>query len=199
MKKWNQGWWYVLAAFLVFAHWGCQDGNPNSISPHSPFLSAPSGPNSTPTPSGTASPSPVCNASPVTLPNITVYSGGMTFYNPPPASSTPATVFNGVFSYSPTEGFVLRNMSDWDAFYGTSTPPTPPVDFNTQMILVVVYQGCFDQVQFLSVCEGTSGVTALIHDYQGGPHCNLISTPGETVAAAVTNSSMPVTWPVTIY
>lgn len=189
MKRWI--WIFCFITPMVISQWACNgDLNPNIAKPNSP-VNIGSGPTTVSTPS--------CSTTPVSLPTMTTLSGGTTQTSFPPAASTPATVFSGSFSYSPTKGFVLRNLADWQAFYGGMTAPPPPVNFSTQMILVVAYQGCFDQVSFLSTCEDSSQVTVSVHDYQGGPHCFSITTPPATVAVTVPQSSLPVNWQVLVY
>src|SRR5581483_8663093 len=158
-------------------------------------------PTSTPTPLSTPTPgaTPSCPLSPVTLPFGSLISGGVTLQNQTPAPSAPTTLFSGPFNYFPTMGFVLRNSADWSNFYSPLIAPTPPVDFSTQMILVLEYQGCFDQVSFSSVCVGASQVTAVVSDFQSGPHCTVITTPGAFVSVAVPQSSLPVSWQLVVY
>jgi hypothetical protein len=180
---------FLFMAAITISQLACMDDlNPNSPQPVPNFGSGP-----TPVP-GTD-----CSMTSVVLQPVTVISGGTTLKSPPPVASTPATVFSGSFSYSPTQGFVLRNLTDWKAFYGSLTAPPPPVDFNSQMILVVAFQGCFDQPSFLSVCEDSSQVMVSIHDYQGGPHCFSIINPPATIAVAVPQSNLPLNWKVSVY
>jgi hypothetical protein len=102
----------------------------------------------TPTPTVANTPTTGCGMAPVTLPApvVPVTISGVVYPFQPPAASSPATIFSSPLFNWPSSGYVIRNLSDWQAFYGTSTTPAPPVNFSTQMIIVLLYQGCFDTV-----------------------------------------------------
>ena len=111
-----------------------------------------------------------------------------------PAASAPATTFSTGFKNGVGVGYVIRNTTDWQAFYNPYPAPTPPVNFTSQMILVVIYQGCFDQPQFSSVCSDPSQVTVDLQNHMLPLNCNVVLTPGNFLAVAVATSSLPVVW-----
>jgi hypothetical protein len=183
MKSFQIMFLFVLAA--LGAIWGC---NQTPLGPPRSPIPIPA----TPTPTTTGTPTPVCGMTSITLPPEIVTG--------PYAASVPSTVIipNSINHYGSAEFFVIRNLTDWQNFYGTAATPPPPVNFATQMILAATYQPCLTTVSFVSACEGSSGVTVSVHDYDNGYYygfyCLTVLYPLPNIAVAVPFSPLPVTW-----
>jgi hypothetical protein len=118
----------------------------------------------------------------------------------PTAASAPATVFSSGFKTpGGGMGFVLHNLTEWQAFYSPYAAPPPPVNFATNMVVVVLYQGCFDVPKFTSICTSSGQVTVTILNYISGPSCLTLTTPGSFIAASAPQSSQPVVWQINTY
>lgn len=76
------------------------------------------------------------------------------------------------------------------------TPPAPPVDFNTQMILVFLTENdCFENLSLTSVCEGLTQVTVDLTLTIYSPNICYAIAYG-CVGVAVPQSNLPVVWVV---
>jgi hypothetical protein len=202
----------VLCMTIIFL--GCQ----HRYGPLPPVIPTPTlsptatlPPVSTPTPTATV---PVMTATPASTATPTSTSVWVFPATPTPAQTatgTPCTPVNmtsvsvaypssAAVSTAPFPSglgahvFVIRDETDWEAYCGTTTPPLPPVDFSSQMILVAAGGWvCNMKPSFVGVCEGTGQVTVNIAP-PGTPMC-YIDVNG-TVAVAVPNSPSPVVWDV---
>jgi hypothetical protein len=115
--------------------------------------------------------------------------------------------------------YVIRTLANWQTYCG-STTITPPVDFNTQMLIInsqiVPFGWCGGNVAFTGVCQGPSQVTIGVNltDGMAGTGYGespppIPITPGITPiptpipyrieAIAVANSNLPVVLEVVQY
>ncbi len=151
---------------------------------------------------GTPTPSAGCTFTYITLPNtgpqvftISLTPGITPTPNPycwgPGTGATPVTAFSGSLGNSV---FLIQSQADWQNFYNCANPPPSPVDFSTQMIIAVEYQGCLDHVSFYNVCETNSQVTVSIQDVIPQVVCYALVNPGDIVAVVVPKSTLPITW-----
>lgn len=69
---------------------------------------------------------------------------------------------------------LIRNLSDWQAAYGSAAPP---VNFNLMMLLpITLYQGCTGGNGIQSVCWDDTQVTIFAESWSplpGAPICNM--------------------------
>ena len=144
------------------------------------------------TPTATPSPIPTVNLTPV-------------------CGAIPATISGGMYGLANSGVHVLHNPTEWNnfssngyltlTFAGTPTPspgvPTPPVDFNTQMVVVAAVPEPCDNttLTITDVCVGPTEVTV---DVTAStcitcPMCNMASMYCMvTSAVAAPQSSLPV-------
>jgi hypothetical protein len=109
---------------------------------------------------------------------------------------SPVTIIKGGLA---VPVFVIQNLTEWQNFYGcTNPPPAPTVNFNSQMILLLQYQACFDLPSFSNVCLSSSQVMVSIKDVIQEPQCLVITTPWPYIAITAPNSNLPITWQVSI-
>jgi hypothetical protein len=161
---------------------------------------------STPTSTPTIASTPGCGFTNISVPTPAVI-------NPPLVSAT--------FTDIPGSTYVIRNLADWQAYYGSSSAPPQPVDFSQYMILVDLQAGGnYSGVSVVSVCWDDSQVTVIadvyppcdctsrgpIGIYFGTPSPTPTFTPSPTpsptpipipykaTAIAVPISSLPVVW-----
>lgn len=166
MKK-----YLALAGFVLFGLFPLACRSPLPIGP-TLFSTPTTTPISTPTPVTTS----VCGFTNVSVPY--------------PCSSAIAAA--GSPSNRGTYYFVIRSSADWQAYCGSSTPPAPPVDLNSQMLLIIASAWfCGQHSTFGSVCETGRDVVATINP-PGIVYCNYVVAG--TVAVAVNNTSLPVDW-----
>lgn len=89
---------------------------------------------------------------------------------------------------------VITSLAQWQTLYGSTTPP---VDFNTQMILVAGLQGgCCKSESISEVCEDSSQVTVSIARINlMAQDCNM----SESLDAAVVipKTAAPIRWKIT--
>ena len=134
-------------------------------------------------------------------------------YNTPTPNPTPGCGFTPVAGESVSIGglgnftqtnptgapfAVIRSLDDWNAFFGASYSFTPPVDFASQMLILVVnsYPCAYSTMDLTDVCETSDGVSVSLTNYTPNFHC-MVATMGYSVsAAAVANTGLPVTWSV---
>jgi len=157
---------------LSAAPWACK---PYPILPTGPFP-VPTFP-TTPTPTATAVTTPVCVFAPVTVilplvPPVLPWSG--------PSSVTSKT-------------YVIRSMADWQAYYGSATPPAPPVNFANQMLLVIITPNICGVVNITSACSDGTQITV---EFFEATLCNALIPGDETRAVAVPQSTLPVVWDI---
>ena len=140
-----------------------------------------------PAPVPTATATPDCGmSSPITLPDL-----------------FPMAVYNQTNPPTSAPFCVVRSTADWQAFWGTSSPPASPVDFNTQMLIIVENYGICPvrTASILGVCEDTNQVSVSVKDPDHTSYNSMCAGPlylGYHVSAvAVNNSNLPVTWTVT--
>lgn len=87
---------------------------------------------------------------------------------------------------------VLRDLADWQSYYGTQTPP---VDFSTKMILqTYVENDCFGRASFQQVCEDSDQVTATLFQENAILGCNMVMF--RWISAEVDRTNLPVVWQV---
>lgn len=120
-------------------------------------------------------PTPTWNDGPVTG-----FGSGTTF---PPMTPTPSVIeTHDLFT-----GTVIRTLADWQTYYGSATPP---VDFNTLMLLIYVENRCCLGGQTItSVCETSDEVQLTITII---PAINCWAICLEYGAVAVPQSDLPV-------
>lgn len=138
------------------------------------------------------SPAPVPTPAPFSTPtSVTTPVCGYTNVSVPYPS--PSAVAAALYPSNPgAHYFVVRDAADWQAYCGSSTPPAPPVDLGSQMLLIVASGWiCGLHPSFASVCETGSNVVATVNP-PGIPACYYVING--TVAVAVNNTSLPVTW-----
>ena len=116
----------------------------------------------------------------------------------------PATVSTTAWSAGVSVAtYAIRSLADWQAYCGSTNPPSPPVDLNTQMILVyyeTIRNGwCGGQITFSSVCQASNQLTVSVSYVNGEQGTMTIGAPPSTVVQAVTIpiSGFPVSWSVT--
>jgi hypothetical protein len=170
-------------------------------------------PTNTPTPTLTSTPTATSTATIVSTPGcgFTV----ITIPTPviPLVSSSEAGL--GIGNPVPGTDYVIRSLSDWQNYYGSTSAPAPPVNFSTQMILINVQAYTFAEpipgspgfgTYPSKVCWTTSGMTVscLLETYLVPIALPLL--PGVTptpepvvtqyfvIALVVPISSLPVTW-----
>jgi hypothetical protein len=147
-------------------------------------------PTSTPTPTATAvftaTSTPVCGmAALITLPDL-----------------VPMAVYSQTNPPTSAPFCVVRNMVDWQAFWGTSSPPVSPVDFTTQMLILVENYGICPvrTASITAVCEDSNQVSVSVKDPDHTGYNGMCAGPlylGYHVSGvAVNNSNLPVTWTV---
>jgi len=169
MKKYLMGSLFII---LILAPWACRR----------PFPVGPTFPGTVSTPTPTTITTPVC---------------GFTTYN----------LGTIALNASPT---VIRSSADWQAFnsYPTGlifptpvmTPviPAPPVDFATQMLIVMISPVCpTSSLVVTNVCEGPSQITVSATNTQACFICNLGTSWGYASALAVPQSNLPIVWNIT--
>ncbi len=141
-------------------------------------------PAATPTPTATSTPTPetVCvYASPTATP---ASSWGGTTLAPPTGTPTP---------YTPIDPFIIQNLTEWQAVFGTNTAPPSNVNFSTQMIVgSEMNKICGIGPDLAAVCEGSSGVTAWVTNPIAVPPC--YTDTGVIEMLVVPQSSLPVYW-----
>lgn len=158
-----------------------------------------------PTPTQSAITTPICGYTSITMPSLWGYvlTPGVTTIPTPGCSNLPA--IGGInpvtFIYGGLTNpvYVIQSLTDWQNFYGCTNPqPIPPVDLNAQMIFVFEYQGCFDSLSSLNVCETQSQVMVSIQDLVHHPNCNAILMGGQFLAVAAPKSNLPINWQITV-
>jgi hypothetical protein len=107
----------------------------------------------------------------------------------------------GVNQTNPAGGapfVIIRNQADWDALYGSSTPPAAPVSFSTDMIIIVSNAICCptETTSIAMVCEGLTGVNITVNEIAPSVQCYMVCIGTVLSAVAVPNSNLPVTWTV---
>jgi hypothetical protein len=164
-----------LLVVLALAPWACNRPFPIS-NPISPF------PIMTPTPSPAVITTPVCGFTTYNLGTISLQAG-------------------------PT---VIRSLADWQTFnsyptgiiYPTpgTTPviPPPPVNFTTQMLIVLITPVCATSSLVVNnICEGPNQITISATNTQGCVFCNVAATWGYASALAVPQCGLPIVWNTT--
>lgn len=93
---------------------------------------------------------------------------------------------------------IIRSQADWDALYGSSTPPAPPVSFSADMLIIVSNAVCCpsETTSIAQVCEGSSGVSITVSEISPSAQCYVVCPGSILSAVAVPNSNLPVTWSV---
>jgi len=184
----------ILPCFLmIFVFLGCN----RTYSP-----SAPAHP--TPTPTATLTVTPTITPTYVSTPGC-----GFTLLTIPtpvtaPVDTTPSYAVPGPV---PGVDYVVRNLSDWQNYFGSTAAPAPPVDFSSQMILINEQAYTFNPligVGFgtgpVSVCWTNSEVTVSCNYFSGQSLYPIQITPVPDVTQyfiiglSVPISSLPVTW-----
>ena len=164
----------VILGFLLMSQ-GCIGKFPLPAAPAPPA-----------TPTATPIPTPICGiAAAIPLAGFGPSWAGYSQTNPP--TSAPFCV--------------IRNAADWQAFWGTSTPPAPPVDFALQMLVIVVNYGIcpMRNASITDVCEDSSQVAVAVKDPDHSSYDALCAGPFAVytaMAVAVNSSNLPVVWTV---
>jgi hypothetical protein len=138
---------------------------------------------------------PICDMESIRLPTATQTWKNEVINCSPPAKSLPVTNLSTAFQ-ARVLVFIIRNSAEWKAFYKPLATPKAPVDFNSKMVIVAEYQGCNDQVSFLSACKDSTQVTVSIVDYQLPAGCDHVTIPGSLTAIAIPTSNSRITWRV---
>ncbi len=145
-------------------------------------------PTFTPTPTGTptATSTPVCYFGAPGLVGAALPSGA----NP---SAVPQTNPAGGAPFT-----IIRTQADWDALYGTSSPPAAPVDFSTDMLIIVSNALCCPSLitSIAGVCEGAGQVNITVSERVPAVECYEVCFGSTYSAVAVPTSNLPVTWTV---
>ncbi len=94
---------------------------------------------------------------------------------------------------------IIRSQADWDALYGSSTPPAAPVTFGEDMLIIVSNAVCCpsETTGIAQVCESSSGVSITVSEIVPPYQCFEVCYGANLSAVAVPNSNLPVTWTVT--
>ena len=159
-----------------------------------------------------------CNDAAPTPPLNSGYGGGYSSFPTSTPSAGPATCFNFIsvsvpppatVSPSPWSGgvslasYAIRSLADWQAYCGSTNPPAPPVDLNTQTILVyyeTIRNGwCGGQITFSSVCQASNQLTVSVSYVNGEQGTVIVGASPSTViqAVAVPASNFPTVWSIT--
>ncbi len=102
-----------------------------------------------------------------------------------PTPSSPVTTFPN----TPFNGAVIQSLAQWQALFGTATPPAG-VNFNSQMLLVTsLLGGCQGSFGITGACETSTEVEVTETGGPGEP-CNLVTQ--NTTAVALPQSNLPV-------
>ncbi len=168
------------------------------------FLPISIGAQTTETPSITTT--PVFEMETINLPKATVNSNDQVLYVSPPAHIKPEVKFFSPFR-SEVDVYIIRTLDVWRIFYelpkfpdsqidyNSFKAPAPPVDFQSMMIIVCVYQHCFDQMSFKNFSMNSTGPTLTLEDYQVPHVCFSITDPPSMTAIAVPTTKLPIsTW-----
>jgi hypothetical protein len=126
----------------------------------------------------------------------------------PPVST--AYTFLSVGDPVPGNNYVVRNLAQWQSYYGSSSAPTPPVDFSSQMLLINVQAYTLPPPSFgtsvQQVCWTSNEITVSCLLMRGNVPIHILQTPVPSptptpvvteyfvTALAVPISSLPVTW-----
>jgi hypothetical protein len=102
---------------------------------------------------------------------------------------------------------VIRSVTDWQTFNSyptgmlsltpTVTPviPAPPVNFATQMLIVMIVPVCASSnLTVTNVCEGPNQITISANNVQACAICNVGASWGFAAGIAVPQSSLPIVW-----
>jgi len=178
----------ITSLFLVlgFATWACNR--------HTPLVPAGM---TIPTPTPTTTSIPILTATlTATSTTACVYytSTAVPFGTPVVfVPSTPIPTPAPFMPVSPYE-FVIYNLADWQAIYGTAPPPSN-VNFATQMIVGArVSKQCGIGPDLSSVCESSTQVSVLISNPSPltSYTCYVITEVDESII--VPQSNLPVVW-----
>jgi|GEM_PF-1956243 len=117
------------------------------------------------------------------------------------------------------QNLVIRSLADWQAYYGSTSAPAPPVDFNSQMLIInlgvvngntIAGGGTFVPINpsIQSVCWDNNQITISCTLFLKGTCGPIQITPGLTptppnwiyapTAVVVPLSNLPAFWNVTI-
>jgi hypothetical protein len=171
----------LLVIFLGLAPLACK--RPMPLGPN------PAG-TPTPTPTVTATSTPICVGSAPSSSPTTVVSGGITLITQPTFSVS-------TLVSAPGNTFVIHNLTEWQAFFGSANPPSG-IDFNTQMIVGGVFQRTCSTCpiggdSLVSVCEDSTQVTAVISRPTLSAVCYIVEA-SVTQMLVVPQSNLPVVW-----
>lgn len=108
---------------------------------------------------------------------------------------------NDVPQTNPSSGApftIIRTQADWDALYGSSSPPAAPVDFATDMLIIVSNALCCPTLitSITGVCEGAGQVNISVNERTPEVECYVVCLGSTYSAVAVPTSNLPVTWTV---
>lgn len=159
-----------------------------------------------------------CNDAAPTPPLNSGYGGGYSSFPTSTPSAGPATCFNfssvsvpppATVSPSPWSGgvsvasYAIRSLADWQAYCGSTNPPSPPVDLNTKMILIyyeTIRNGwCGGQITFSSICQDSNQLTVSVSYVNGEQGTSIMGAPPSVMiqAIALPHSILPVVLDVT--